>query len=125
PLEPRAAHARLPGLLRKAHLAEFGHAPDVDARIEIVNLRVACLGALDSPELEVVPETEPAMPLEQRIVSFGEERFTTPVYSRERLGRATRLSGPAIVEQMDSTTIVPPRWAAEVDGFGNLLLQPD
>jgi N-methylhydantoinase A len=47
---------------------------------------------------------------------------TTPVYRRERLQAGHRLEGPAIVEQMDSTTVLlPGQWAA-VDAQGNLLI---
>ena len=43
-------------------------------------------------------------------------------YDRDRLETGAVLTGPAIVEQTDSTTIVPPRWVAVVDGFENLII---
>jgi N-methylhydantoinase A len=33
------------------------------------------------------------------------------------------LGGPAIVEQLDATTVIPAGWSARVDGFSNLILQ--
>jgi N-methylhydantoinase A len=45
-----------------------------------------------------------------------------PVYNRARLGRGQRFDGPAVVEQMDSTTLVLPSQTVEVDRFGNLIL---
>jgi N-methylhydantoinase A len=45
-----------------------------------------------------------------------------PVYDRDRLGRGQRFDGPAVVEQMDTTTLVLPGQTAEVDRFGNLIL---
>ena len=47
----------------------------------------------------------------------------TPVYRRERLLAGHTLTGPAVVEQMDSTTIVLPGQQATVDAHGNLLIQ--
>jgi N-methylhydantoinase A len=45
-----------------------------------------------------------------------------PVFRRDDLGVATSLSGPALVEEPSSTTVVPPGWNAEVDTAGNLVL---
>ena len=48
----------------------------------------------------------------------------TPVYDRARLGAGHRFDGPAIVEEMDSTTLVLPGYGVEVDRYGNLLISP-
>jgi len=47
----------------------------------------------------------------------------TPVYQRERLPLESRLEGPAIIQQLDSTTVIPPGCRATVDRLGNLLIQ--
>ena len=47
----------------------------------------------------------------------------TPVYARERLHPGNRFAGPAIVEQMDATTLVPPGMSARVDAWLNLILE--
>jgi N-methylhydantoinase A len=44
------------------------------------------------------------------------------VYDRNGLSPGTDLAGPAIVEQLDSTTVVPPGWSLRVDTYGNLSL---
>ncbi|HEX3348069.1 MAG TPA: hydantoinase/oxoprolinase family protein, partial [Acetobacteraceae bacterium] len=46
-----------------------------------------------------------------------------PVYDRERLDAGNRIAGPAIVEQMDATTVVLPGMAARVEGYLNLILE--
>lgn len=46
----------------------------------------------------------------------------TPVYDRIRLGHGHRIVGPAIVEQVDSTTLVLPDQIADVDAFGNIII---
>jgi N-methylhydantoinase A len=45
------------------------------------------------------------------------------LYERDRLDIDAEVIGPAIVEQFDATTVIPPRWTGRVDGFGNLILQ--
>jgi N-methylhydantoinase A len=45
-----------------------------------------------------------------------------PLYDRDRLLATARVDGPAILEQMDSTTVVLPGQSADVDEFGNLIV---
>jgi N-methylhydantoinase A len=47
----------------------------------------------------------------------------TAVYERTRLPLGARLVGPAIVEQLDTTTVIPPGVTARVDEAGNLRLR--
>ena len=49
----------------------------------------------------------------------------TAIYERERLPLGARLAGPAIVEQTDTTTVIPPGVTARVDPVGNLRLRRD
>jgi len=42
------------------------------------------------------------------------------VWDRERLPERAALQGPAIVEEFGATTVVPPGWWGETDGYGNL-----
>jgi N-methylhydantoinase A len=44
----------------------------------------------------------------------------TPLYLRSDLPAGTKLEGPAIVDQLDSTTVVPPGWRADVDEWLNI-----
>jgi len=55
-------------------------------------------------------------------VTFAGTRLTADLYERDDLERGTRFSGPAIVLEYSSTTVVPPDWCAGVDEFGNLIL---
>jgi N-methylhydantoinase A len=55
-------------------------------------------------------------------VGDGERQAT--VYDRARLLAGNRVEGPAVVTEMDSTTLVLPGHAGEVDRYGNLLLRP-
>ncbi len=46
------------------------------------------------------------------------------IYDRSGLGASDVIMGPAIVSEMDSTTVVLPGYSATVDSVGNLLIQP-
>jgi N-methylhydantoinase A len=46
----------------------------------------------------------------------------TPRFWRAALKAGNRLAGPAIVDQMDTTTLIPPGFTARVDRFGNLVI---
>ena len=48
-----------------------------------------------------------------------------PHYERARLHAGMRITGPAIIEQMDATTLILPRQLATVDSYGNLLLREE
>ena len=58
----------------------------------------------------------------QRDVLFEEGKYGTEVYRRDKLGRGVVLKGPAIVEEVESTTVLPPGWVLQVDDTGNLIL---
>jgi N-methylhydantoinase A len=59
----------------------------------------------------------------ERAVCFDGARATlSTLYERDRLDPGAMLDGPAVVEQFDATTAIPPGWHATVDGFRNLVL---
>jgi N-methylhydantoinase A len=45
------------------------------------------------------------------------------LFEREKFRAGNRVEGPAIVFQMDATTVIPPGWAGMVDCWGHLLLE--
>jgi N-methylhydantoinase A len=51
------------------------------------------------------------------------EFVSCPLYVRDRLAAGNRIEGPAIVEQMDATTFVPPNAVATVDAYLNLIME--
>jgi N-methylhydantoinase A len=59
---------------------------------------------------------------EREVWFDGARAVVTALYERDRLDPGAVLTGPAIVEQFDATTAVPPGWRASVDGFRNLVL---
>ena len=53
------------------------------------------------------------------------KKVTARVYDRTRLKAGNRIKGPAIVIEMDSTTVILPRHHGKVDRLGNILIYPD
>ena len=111
----------------KAHLRRFGYA-DKSEPVEVVNLRLKLELAMDKPLVE--PQSsggaDPASALigESEVV-FQQGAMISPLYQREQLTCGNRITGPALVIQMDATTVLPPGWGGVVDPFGNLLLEPE
>ena len=108
------------------HHREYGHSFPA-APIELVVIRVTGIGALPkiSPaRLEAGSDGDGV--LGRREVYFrdgGDLRtFPTTYYERSALAAGRRLEGPAVIFQVDSTTVVPPCWAARVDPSGSLVL---
>ncbi len=50
-------------------------------------------------------------------------RSPTRFFAREALKAGNRIEGPAVINQYDSTTVVPPGFTAEIDRFGNIVIR--
>jgi N-methylhydantoinase A len=121
----RSSVARLVADFHEKHERLYTFA-DYEAPVEIVNFNVSATGAMDRialPELDTVaPGTKPSADGERR-ASFENGAFaTTPTYRRENLCSGHMIEGPAIVDQLDATTVVFPGQGAAVDRHGNLII---
>ncbi|SFN35900.1 5-oxoprolinase (ATP-hydrolysing) [Pseudonocardia ammonioxydans] len=118
---------RLAEAFHAAHEEEFGHR-FAEGGIEVVNIRVLGLGRVE--ELVAPRGAEGGAPedalLETADVTFdvGGTLQTRPTrfYDRDRLGPGTTFDGPAVIEQYDSTTVVPPGFGVRVDDARNLVI---
>ena len=127
-LDARAL-ARLVEDYHVRHLAYYGYTMRGQP-VEIVNLRLMVTMKRRSPPVE--QRSFPSGParaaiVEKRKVWFPETGFVdTPVFERERLPAGCRITGPAIVEQMDTTTVVPPLARLHNDqlGYLHMTLEP-
>src|SRR5918992_887558 len=100
-----------------------------ESDIEIPNIRVRGIGRmprLETPEVEHGPESPEEALRYERDAWFrfrGElAQVPTRYYERSALKAGNRLTGPAIVNQYDSTTVIPPEISAHVDRFGNIVI---
>ena len=107
------------------HEREYTYRRD-DAPVEIYRLSVRAIGVTPKPELARHDADggapEPAERA-RRPLRRGEARSTTPVYARDDLPAGARFEGPAVIDQLDSTTLVPPGVKAEVDEWLNIRMQ--
>jgi N-methylhydantoinase A len=110
----------------ECHAQIHGHSAK-DRPVEIVSYRLRLRAEV--PKFEQREEgASPHRPAEsarkgERAVHFdGMRAIVSALYERDRLDPGAMLVGPAIVEQFDATTVIPPGWRAEVDGFRNLIL---
>jgi N-methylhydantoinase A len=96
-----------------------------DTPLVIQACRVRVTGRVEKPRLSEDPsDGHVDAPKAERPVYFREigEFTDCPVYERDHLGVGASGSGPAIIEEKESTTVVPPTWAWHVDSFTNLRL---
>jgi N-methylhydantoinase A len=101
-----------------------------DEPVEVVNIRLRAVGRLHRDERRAGTHkrstTLDPQSMATRSVSFGPGKDDTravPVYAREALVPSMRFSGPAIIEQSDSTLLIPPRRSVRADAHGNLLIE--
>jgi N-methylhydantoinase A len=109
-----------------AYWQRFGvELPEI--RPVLVNLHTAVIGQRKPVSLAALASTVAKPTLAEarrttRPVWFDAGWIDTPVYRREHLPSAARFEGPAIVEQLDCTTVVEPGNRVEIDAIGNLVV---
>jgi N-methylhydantoinase A len=96
-----------------------------DTPVEIVTLRVVAKGGMPRPEMRELTTRGMAADAKRgsQACDFGEEIRETPIYDRAALGAGATLDGPAILTQLDATTVLFPGQRAEVDRYGNLIVR--
>jgi N-methylhydantoinase A len=111
------------------HAQIHGHSAQ-DRPVEAVSYRVRLRVSVPKfaprvQESRVPCETQHARKGERTVWFDAATAVTATLYERDRLDVGATLVGPAIVEQFDATTVIPPLWHGTVDGYGNLaLLKP-
>lgn len=112
----------------EAHEKEFGRAFR-ENDVEIVNIRVLGIGGIPDLKWPTVEKggADPsgALKYEKNVVFETNGKpsvHVTKVYERARLKSGNVITGPALVEQMDSTVVMTPGWQANVDDYGNIIL---
>ncbi len=109
-----------------AHQRLYSHC-DLESPVQIVNLRVSAIGRTDRIALHRIAEGSASPKRAQkseRQVHFQEvgRYLPTRIYERDLLLARNRITGPAVIEQADSTIIVPPSYTARVDAYGRLIM---
>jgi N-methylhydantoinase A len=110
----------------QAHQQSYGYSREGEL-IEFVNFRVVARGKLPRSRLtDNCPEGQTqSRPADTRTVWFQGQGVETPIYERSHLAKDQVISGPAIVEQLDSTIVIPPGFQAAVEASGNIIIEQD
>jgi N-methylhydantoinase A len=107
-----------------SHKQMFGHTAPEEP-VEIVSYRLRGIGRV--PPVKLPSYRPQGLSLkdalrETRKARFAGETLDCPVYQRDRLDVGVGFDGPAIVDQLDATTVIPPGHSVRVDEFKNVLI---
>ena len=125
--DPGITLPALRALFEAAYWQRFGvELPEI--RPVLVNLHTAVIGRRKPVSLKAIAAATPKASLREaeayrRKVWFTGGWVDTPVYRREWLPEGATFSGPAIVEQLDCTTVIEPGTEVMLDAIGNLILK--
>ncbi|MGB6118633.1 MAG: hydantoinase/oxoprolinase family protein [Mesorhizobium sp.] len=125
---PELSREELQRLFEDAYFARFRvKLPEI--RALLVNLNTSVIGVRRAVDLSTLFDPAGRAPslagalIETRPVWFDGVWIDTPVYDRERLPADARIEGPAILEQLDATTVIEPGDVAVSDADGNLIVE--
>jgi N-methylhydantoinase A len=110
-----------------AHKRMYGFLAEGEP-VQLVTFRIEATGRVPKAAFQPHPmrgaDASGAV-IGRRDVWFAEAAgfVACPVYDRDKLDAGNRITGPAIVEQMDTTTVVPPGMSARVEPYLNLILE--
>jgi N-methylhydantoinase A len=119
-----AATAAVVATFNAAHEREYGYTmPTAVSEVELVNLRVLVFARGDRLQAPASAAVESSETTTRRAFFATTGFIDVPVRHRSSLARDERVEGPAIIEQVDSTTIVPPDAVARVGTTGEVLIR--
>ena len=112
-------------IFHKEHERQFSWS-NVDQTVEIYGLRITAIGKVAKPVFAKSgkPASGELKPRGTRRVFFERAGgfVDTPVYKRSDLPAGAVLAGPAVIEQLDTTTIIPTKVKASIDEYLNIIL---
>ena len=105
------------------HLQTYGH-DNRSEPVKIVNVRVAAIGMIPPLMIRDIPADVGTEAIKSRRQLWFHEtgEVNAPVYARSRMPLGLKMAGPAVIESLESTILVPPRWQANVAENGFVLL---
>jgi N-methylhydantoinase A len=112
----------------KKHMEAYGHR-HMDKKIEIVNLRLRCTGLISIDLKSAIYRSEGRpnkFSRKTRKVFFPDKKtpFKTAIYNKRLIPALKKIEGPAILEEIDSTIVIPPGNTARTDRIGNVIIKP-
>ncbi|MCC6778072.1 MAG: hydantoinase/oxoprolinase family protein [Hyphomicrobiales bacterium] len=120
--DPRAHHdaERIVRGFEQAYRTLYGVNPS-HVPIELVTWRVTARGPIIPFSRAVTLPEKPGQPRTSRPVHAWSDDAITPVYDRKSLAAEQTIAGPAIIEERETTTAIPPGWTATIDRLGCII----
>jgi len=113
--------AKVEAAFAAAHESLYGLS--LDAPVELVTLRAEATGRMPPPPRHVLAAGTGSAPEGRLAVHFASGMAQAPLFNRARVRGGDRFSpAPAIISQLDATTLVLPNWVGEVHPSGAILL---
>lgn len=110
-------------LFHEEHEREYSFS-EPNGEVELYQIGLVAIGKLDKPPFarSDVEKHEAKTPDKTREVYFSSNGgwATVPIFDRDNLAAGAQISGPAIIDQFDATTVIPPGDWAEIDEWGNI-----
>jgi N-methylhydantoinase A len=125
---PKAFGEPIKPKFHKKHNALYGYSLENEGTpIELINMRLVCIGKTEKPrfiEQEFAgKDAKKALKNRRKVFLPREKKFVTvDVYDGFKLRYGNRIKGPAIIEQVNTTTFVTPEFHVLVDKFGSYTL---
>jgi len=94
-----------------------------DAPVELAGVRVSAIGRLAKPDFVAQSVASGDARTGQQKIYYDGEWLGCPIYDRALLALGAEITGPAIIEQMDATTLVLPGQITHIDAHGNLIIR--
>ncbi len=121
PITPESLQA-LAAEFHQKHLTTYGHFNENES-LQIVNVRLTAIGKLKSMALVQPTQSEPARNGERDVWFRSTGMAPAKVVWRNGLAVGETIKGPAIIESLDSTVVVPPEWTASIDNDGFIVAE--
>ncbi|GLQ12497.1 hydantoinase [Devosia yakushimensis] len=108
------------------HLRTFSYANPTGA-VEFVALRVRIRGRLAVPQMSTsTRQAAGTAHIATRDMRFNNTVYpATKVYERDALGRDGLITGPAVIQQVTATVVIPPDYSARIDAYDNIIISKD
>ncbi len=109
-------------LFHKTHELRYGFSSP-EEEVEIVVARLEAIGITEKPRLSVAKKMRELRSKGKREVYFRNGWEVAEVYEREALGEGAEVCGPAVIEEIDSTIVIPPGFCGTVDSIGSIIIK--
>src|SRR5688500_4155673 len=121
-IEIKQTKGDIVGAFHRAHRERYGYAQEA-SDVEVVSARVRSIGLVSkTPQRGETGKRRSVTPTRTSVAHIDGKKTSVAVYERDRLLPGMKLQTPCIVTEYSSTTLIPADVVAQVDGFGNLIL---